>query len=111
MASLTDLAARHGLAVIQHACQAVGAEVAGRPLGSHGTAVYSFYATKNLTTVEGATGVYYPVPVLRQPAYARYAATRCPNSERASADMYSVPVHHSLSDGEVETVARAVAAL
>jgi len=230
MALLTVLAARHGLALIQDACQAVGAEMAGLPLGSHGTAVYSFYATKNLTTAEGgmvttndpevaeacsslrhqaysgpayvhdrvgynfrmtelqaaiglaqlsrlaaiterrrrvasyydeaitderyvrpavhpdarhvyhqytlrlpaangdasrerdrirerlvqagvATGVYYPVPVHRQPAYARYAAPRCPNSERASGDMYSIPVHHALSDAEVETVANAVAAL
>jgi len=230
MAALTALAASHGLAVIQDACQAVGAEVAGRPLGGHGTAVYSFYATKNLTTAEGGmvttndpqvaeacsamrhqayagqpyvhdrvgynfrmtelqaaiglaqlrrlpaiterrrriasyydeaippaphvrpavrpdarhvyhqytlrvpaanggagperdvtrerlaragvgTGVYYPVPVHLQPAYAGSAATRCPNAERASTDMYSIPVHHALSDAEVETVAQAVAAL
>jgi perosamine synthetase len=51
--SLADLAERHGLPLIQDACQAVGAEIAGRPLGSYGTAVYSFYATKNLTTAEG----------------------------------------------------------
>lgn len=230
LSPLTELAARHGLAVIQDACQAVGAEVAGRRLGCHGTAVYSFYATKNLTTGEGgmvtsndpqvadlcaalrhqayagpayvhdrvgynfrmtemqaaiglvqlgrlaaiterrrriasyydeaivaarfarpatlpdachvyhqytlrltdengaarqerdriraslaesgvATGVYYPVPVHRQPAYERYAASSCPQSERASDDMFSIPVHHALSDAEVETVARAVAAL
>ena len=230
MPSLADLAARHGLPVIQDACQAVGAEVAGRPLGSYGTAVYSFYATKNLTTAEGgmvttndpqvaercsalrhqayagpgyvhdrvgynfrmnelqaaiglvqlgrlagiterrrriasyydeaipaarfdrpttlpgagqvyhqytlrlsgmnggaglerdrvrellagsgvATGVYYPVPVHRQPAYRSHAATRCPNAEKACDDMCSVPIHHSLSDDEVEAVARAVALL
>jgi len=44
------LAERHGLALIQDACQAVGATIDGRPLGSFGTAAYSFYATKNLTT-------------------------------------------------------------
>jgi len=227
--SLIELAARHGLAVIQDACQAVGAGVAGRRLGTHSTAVYSFYATKNLTTGEGgmvttndpqvadlcaalrhqayagpayvhdrvgynfrmtelqaaiglvqlgrlaaitarrrliasyydeavggrfarpatlpdgchvyhqytlrlaaengcarqerdrlraslaeagvATGVYYPVPVHRQPAYERYAASSCPRAERASEDMFSIPVHHALSDAEVETVAQAVAAL
>lgn len=224
---LLELAGRHGLALVQDACQAVGAAAAGRPLGVHGTAVYSFYATKNLTTGEGgmvttndptvaracaalrhqayssapyvhdrvgynlrmtelqaaiglvqlgrlqaiterrrrtaacydqagsggrftrpamhpgshhvyhqytlrlpsadgeggqrdhvrealaragvATGVYYPVPVHRQPAYRRWAGARCPNAERAAADMLSVPVHHALSDAEVETVARALA--
>ena len=230
LSALTELAESHGLVVIQDACQAVGAEVAGRRLGCHSTAVYSFYATKNLTTGEGgmvttndpqvaelcaalrhqsyagpayvhdrvgynfrmtelqaaiglvqvgrlaaiterrrriasyydetivadrfarpatrpdachvyhqytlrlptenggarqerdriraslaqagvATGVYYPVPVHRQPAYAPYSASRCPNSERASDDMFSIPVHHALSDAEVETVAQALAAL
>jgi perosamine synthetase len=55
-----------------------------------------------------ATGVYYPVPVHRQPAYRSHAATRCPNAERACDDMYSIPIHHSLSDDEVAAVARAV---
>ncbi len=44
------LAEQHGLALIQDACQAVGATIDGKPLGSFGTAAYSFYATKNLTT-------------------------------------------------------------
>ena len=223
---LQALARRHGLTLIQDACQAVGAAAAGRPLGGYGTAVYSLYATKNLTTGEGgmittndpeaarvsaalrhqayagapyvhdrvgynlrmtelqaaiglvqlgrlpaiterrrrtaarydeatprerlarpathpgachvyhqytlrlraadgegrerdrlrgelaragvATGVYYPVPVHRQPAYRRWAGAHCPNAERAAADMLSIPVHHSLSDEEVETVAGAL---
>lgn len=227
LGGLSELAARHGLAVIQDACQAVGAEIGGRPLGALGTCVYSFYATKNLTTGEGGmvttddpaiaercaalrhqayagaayvhdrvgynfrmtelqaaiglvqlgrlaviterrrriasyydetisaerfarplrrpearhvyhqytlrlpyangeaarerdrvrevlagagvgTGVYYPVPVHRQPAYAHHAATPCPNAERAGDDMLSIPVHHALTDAEVETVAAAV---
>jgi len=217
-----ELARRHGLALVQDACQAVGATAAGRPLGAFGTAVYSFYATKNLTTGEGgmvttddpdvaracaalrhqayterpyvhdrvgynlrmtelqaaiglvqlgrlpaitarrrrtaarydaaapperfarpavhpgachvyhqytlrlpaererdrmrgalaadgvATGVYYPVPVHRQPAYRDHAGTCCPNAERAAGDMLSVPVHHALRDDEVEAVARAL---
>ena len=224
-----ELAVRHDLTLIQDACQAVGALVQGRPLGSYGTAVYSFYATKNLTTGEGGmvtsndpavaeccaqlrhqaysdqpyvhdrigynfrltelaaaiglaqleklraiterrraiaayydetiphdrfprpcvarsachvfhqytlrlgsenghagdqraaparnavrqalerggvgTGVYYPVPVHRQPAYQALRGTSCPNAERASADMFSIPVHSSLADAEVEYVA------
>jgi perosamine synthetase len=225
----SELGARHNVAVIQDACQAVGAFVHEQPLGSYGTAVYSFYATKNLTTGEGGmvtsnnlavaeccaqlrhqaysdkpyvhdrigynfrltelaaaiglaqleklpciterrraiaayydetiphdrfprpsvdrsachvfhqytlrlgpenshaddqvaapardavrkalerggvgTGVYYPVPVHRQPAYQALSGTSCPNAERASADMFSIPVHPSLADAEVEYVA------
>ncbi len=47
------LAARHGIAFIQDACQAIGATVRDRPLGAFGTACYSLYATKNITTGEG----------------------------------------------------------
>ena len=225
----SELGARHSVAVIQDACQAVGAFLHERPLGSYGTAVYSFYATKNLTTGEGGmvtsndpavaeccsqlrhqaysdqpyvhdrigynfrmtelaaaiglaqleklraiterrraiaayydetisgdrfprprvaqgarhvfhqytvrlgaenghaddraaalardavrqalerggvgTGVYYPVPVHKQPAYQQFNGTSCPNAERASADMFSIPVHSSLTDVEVEYVA------
>src|SRR4029077_4104363 len=51
--SFAGLTQEHGLSLIQDACQAVGATVDGRPLGAFGTAVYSFYATKNITTGEG----------------------------------------------------------
>ena len=44
---------RHGLVLLQDACQAHGALVASRPLGYYSTALYSFYATKNITTGEG----------------------------------------------------------
>ena len=53
IASFMGLAQEHGLALIQDACQAVGATIAGAPLGTFGTAVYSLYATKNITTGEG----------------------------------------------------------
>ncbi len=51
--SFASLTQERGLSLIQDACQAVGATVDGRPLGAFGTAVYSFYATKNITTGEG----------------------------------------------------------
>jgi dTDP-4-amino-4,6-dideoxygalactose transaminase len=53
IAAFMALAQEHGLALIQDACQAVGATIAGAPLGTFGTAVYSLYATKNITTGEG----------------------------------------------------------
>ena len=57
------------------------------------------------------SGVYYPVPVHRQPAYRAHSAASCPDAERAADDMLSIPVHHSLSDAEVEAVAAAVGRL
>ena len=48
------LAARHGLAVIDDSCEALGAEYKGRVIGSHGVpSVFGFYPNKQLTTGEG----------------------------------------------------------
>ena len=52
--ALNAIAARHGIAVVEDACEALGCTVAGRPVGSHGNpAVYGFYPNKQLTTGEG----------------------------------------------------------
>ncbi len=69
MRALSNLASDHGLALIQDACQAVGATIGGRPLGNFGTAVYSLYATKNITTGEGG------MVVTNDPDIARIAAS------------------------------------
>lgn len=53
MEALSTLARRHGLALVEDACQAVGASFGGRKVGSFGTGCFSFYATKNMTTGEG----------------------------------------------------------
>jgi perosamine synthetase len=51
---LRELCERNGLALIQDACEALGAEYKGRPVGSHGTlAVFAFYPNKQMTTGEG----------------------------------------------------------
>ena len=52
--AIESLAESHGLAVVEDAAHAVGAEYRGRPIGS-GTnpTAFSFYATKNMTTGEG----------------------------------------------------------
>jgi perosamine synthetase len=45
---------RHGAALIDDACEALGATYKGRPVGSHGTsAVFAFYPNKQITTGEG----------------------------------------------------------
>jgi len=54
MDRITEVASRHGLAVVEDAAQAHAASWDGRPTGSWGTAAaFSFYATKNMTTGEG----------------------------------------------------------
>lgn len=55
MPELLHIAAHHRLAVIEDACEALGAEVDGRRAGSFGDfAVFSFYPNKQMTTGEGA---------------------------------------------------------
>jgi perosamine synthetase len=51
---LLDICDRHGLALVEDACEALGARYRGRPLGSHGhPAVFAFYPNKQMTTGEG----------------------------------------------------------
>jgi len=54
MDALLAIARRHHLAVIEDACEAIGAEFAGRRAGSFGDlAVLGFYPNKQMTTGEG----------------------------------------------------------
>jgi dTDP-4-amino-4,6-dideoxygalactose transaminase len=53
MDPILEIARKHNLAIIEDACQAHGAMYKGHPVGSFGTACYSLYATKNITTIEG----------------------------------------------------------
>lgn len=53
MDAITDVADRHGLAIVEDACQAHGATFRGRRVGSFGHGTFSLYATKNMTTGEG----------------------------------------------------------
>ena len=66
MGALADLAAAHGLLLVEDSAQAVGAGLRGRPVGALGdVAAFSFYATKNLSTGEGG------MVVARDPETAR----------------------------------------
>jgi dTDP-4-amino-4,6-dideoxygalactose transaminase len=51
--AIMEIANRHGLRLIEDACQAHGASLDRRRSGAWGTAVFSFYPTKNMTTGEG----------------------------------------------------------
>jgi perosamine synthetase len=53
MDAITAIAERHGLAVVEDACQAHGAAIGERRSGTWGAGTFSFYPTKNMTTGEG----------------------------------------------------------
>ena len=53
MDMIRAIADRHGLIVVEDACQAHGATFRGRVAGSFGHGAFSLYATKNMTTAEG----------------------------------------------------------
>jgi dTDP-4-amino-4,6-dideoxygalactose transaminase len=52
-------------------------------------------------------GVYYPVPVHKQRIYANVSAS-CPEAERASAEVLSLPVHPGLTQADREKIVGAV---
>jgi perosamine synthetase len=54
MDALLDIANRYKLLLIEDACEAIGAEIAGRHVGSFGdAAIFAFYPNKQITTGEG----------------------------------------------------------
>jgi dTDP-4-amino-4,6-dideoxygalactose transaminase len=56
--AIRDVCERHGLVLIDDACEALGAEYKGAPIGSHGpSAVFAFYPNKQVATGEGGVVV------------------------------------------------------
>jgi perosamine synthetase len=54
LAELQAICERHSLALVEDACEALGARYRGKPIGSHGhPAVWAFYPNKQMTTGEG----------------------------------------------------------
>ncbi|TMA62739.1 MAG: DegT/DnrJ/EryC1/StrS family aminotransferase [Deltaproteobacteria bacterium] len=83
------------------------------------TAVYHQYAVRTprrdalrayLAERDIETGIHYPVPIHRQPAWLRTfgEGPALPRAERAAREILSLPVHPDLTDEEVEHVADAV---
>ena len=55
------------------------------------------------------TGVHYPIPVHHQPMYRELGYTdSLPNAERAASEVLSLPVHPSVTESDLHTVADAV---
>lgn len=58
------------------------------------------------------SGVYYPIPNHRLPSLAHFApGLELPETERAASEVISLPVHPSLSAGDLERIVTAVNAL
>jgi perosamine synthetase len=53
MLRLEALSRRHGLVLLEDAAQAHGAAIGERRVGSFGSAAFSFFSSKNMTTFEG----------------------------------------------------------
>ena len=78
MAGICDIAARHGLLVIEDAAQAHGARTSGKRAGAHGQAgAFSYYPTKNLgaygdggAVTSNDTALIARVKMLRQGGHA-----------------------------------------
>jgi dTDP-3-amino-3,4,6-trideoxy-alpha-D-glucose transaminase len=67
MDAIVAIATRHGLAVVEDACQAHGATVAGRPVGrGSAAAAFSFYPTKNLGALGDGGAVTTDDPALAE---------------------------------------------
>ncbi len=61
-----------------------------------------------------ATGIHYPAPVHRQPAYANRIAlgpAACTATEAAAATVMSLPMYPELTDAEVATICTAIRAV
>ena len=54
------------------------------------------------------TLIHYPVPIPAQAALAAVPASPCPNANRVCGEIFSLPLHPALTDGEVDRVAAAV---
>jgi dTDP-4-amino-4,6-dideoxygalactose transaminase len=55
-------------------------------------------------------GIHYPIPLHRQPAYRHLEAGPYPETERAAAEILSLPMHPHLSTTQIERVAETIKA-
>lgn len=63
---------------------------------------------KQLEKAGVEAGVHYPVPIHMQPALRTHPRVKLPETERAAAEILSIPVHQGLGTGELDTVAETI---
>jgi len=99
--------------------------LAGAPVGlphehARGTHVYHVFcirvaqrdAVRQALSAHGiASGIYYPVPVHKQPAYEReFGHLQLPHSEQAAREVLALPMYPQLDLGRIELVCGAIRA-
>lgn len=91
MEVIGDIAARHGLAVIEDAAQAIDASFQGRPLGTFGAvSAFSFHETKNITSGgEGGLTVINDPELVQRAEIIREKGTNRARFFRGQVDKYS----------------------
>jgi perosamine synthetase len=83
MDSLTRVAKKHNLRIIEDACEAIGAEYKGKKVGTIGNAgAFAFYPNKQITTGEGG------VLVTNNPELAATARALCNQGRRETDDWF-----------------------
>jgi len=118
---LLDARNRRRAAIAQHYDERFGGWVTVPPRDATRTHVYHQYVVRtprrdalrtHLAAHEIETGVHYPVPIHRQPAWLRaFGETPpLPRAEQAAREILSLPVYPDLTDAEVERVVDAVVA-
>ena len=98
MPALRSIATRHNLVILEDACEAIGAEIDSRRVGSCGDlAVFGFYPNKQITTGEGGA------VLARDPAHAdrllslrnQGRVPRSPNAEDAALQSTAAWLDHA----------------
>lgn len=103
MDTITEIAKRHGLVVVEDAAQGLLARYRGQPLGSIGEmGCYSFHETKNITCGEGGALLLREAATAERAEIVREKGTNRSRFFRGQVDKYTwVDIGSSLLPGEL----------